>query len=448
MVKKFPSLLLSALIFISCSKEQESNGSTEPETNVLETNAPEASTTKPNILLIIADDMGLDASPGYPIGTVKPNMPNLELMITDGIRFNNVWANPTCTPTRASILTGKYGFRVGVTKVDDVLSTSEISLQDHLDTTAPGYANAVIGKWHLSKNPNHPTNIGVDYYAGLIRGSAQSYTNWNLVQNGESTTSSEYITSKFSDLAIEWLAEQNSPWFLWLAYTAPHTPFHLPPDNLHTQNGLSSDQAAIEANPLPYYMAMLEAMDTEMGRVIAALDPSVLENTIIIFIGDNGSPNQVAQQYNNRRVKGTVYQGGINVPMIVSGKGVTRRNQTENALINTTDLFTTIAEIAGSNFKEIHDSKSFMELLSDANSSRLRDHVYSEIGNANGGSDYTIRNTTHKYIRFDNGEEAFYNLSSNPLEFPNLLNENQLPLSEANAAIKASLLLKLGEIRE
>lgn len=448
MIKKLSPFLLSTLLFISCSKEHENYGTNEPVTNVPETNTPEVSTTKPNILLIIADDMGLDACPGYPIGTVKPNMPNLEQLITSGLRFNNVWANPTCTPTRSSILTGKYGFRVNVTKVDDVLSTAEISLQDHMDTNALGYANAVIGKWHLSKNPNHPTNIGVDYYAGLIRGSAQSYTNWNLIQNGESTTSSEYITSKFSDLAIEWLAEQSSPWFLWLAYTAPHTPFHLPPDNLHTQNGLSSDQAAIDANPLPYYMAMIEAMDTEMGRVIATLDPSVLENTIIIFIGDNGTPNQVAQDYNNRRVKGTVYQGGINVPMIVSGKGVTRRNQIENALINTTDLFTTIAEIAGSNSMEIHDSKSFKELLSDANSNRLRGHVYSEIGNVNGGSDYTIRNKTHKYIRFDDGQEALYNLSANPLEFPNLLNENHLPLSEANATIKANLLLKLDEIRE
>lgn len=309
------TILLFTSVFFSCSSDVTSN---------IDETTPN---TKPNILLIIADDMGLDATPGFNVGTIKPNMHNLQNMINNGVLFTNLWAYPTCTPTRGSILTGKYGFRTNVKKVQDVMSTSETSLQKYLDDKVSGYANAIIGKWHLSRDENHPTQMGIDYYAGLLSGSVQSYTNWNFTQNGTTTTSTEYTTTKFTDLAIDWVKEQEQPWFLWLAYNAPHTPFHLPPANLHSQGNLPSDQASINANPQPYYMAMIEAMDTEIGRLLNSMTQAEKDNTIIIFIGDNGTPNQVAQDYRGTRVKGTVYQGGVNVPMIVSGKNVTRFNQ-------------------------------------------------------------------------------------------------------------------------
>ncbi len=177
-------------------------------------------------------------------------MPNLQSLIDNGIRFTNLWSNPTCTPTRSSIITGKYGFRVDVTKVGDVLSTSELSLQKYLRDNA-AYSDAVIGKWHIANSVNHPTNMGVSYYAGLLSGAVSSYDDWKFTTGGERATSTEYITTKFTDLSIEWLNKQTNPWFLWLAYTAPHTPFHLPPSHLHTQVHLSSNQADIDADPLP-----------------------------------------------------------------------------------------------------------------------------------------------------------------------------------------------------
>lgn len=264
--------------------------------------------SKPNILLIIADDMGLDATPGYEIGSVKPNMPNLQTMINTGIRFNNLWSNPVCTPTRGTILTGKYGFRTNVLKVDDDMPTSEISIQRHLDNTNSGYSHAVIGKWHLSNDGNHPSNMGVGYYAGLLNGGVQSHTNWNFTENGITTNSNEYTTTKFTDLAINWVQEQNQPWFLWLAYNAPHTPFHLPPTQLHSQGNLPADEASIDANPLPYYMAMIEAMDSEIGRLLNTMSEEERENTVIIFIGDNGTPGQVVQDYASQRAKGSIFK--------------------------------------------------------------------------------------------------------------------------------------------
>jgi len=243
--------------------------------------------------------------------------------------------------------------------------------------------------------------------------------------------------------AIDWINNQDSEWFMWLAYNAPHTPFHLPPNDLHSQGQLLTDQASIDSNPLPYYLAMIEAVDSEMGRLFNSISEEELANTTIIFIGDNGTTSQVVQQYNSNRAKGSLYNGGINVPMIISGNQVNRFNQDEDALINTTDLFTTITELCGVNNQNIHDSKSFISLLTSSFNSNSREYIYSEIGNES----YTIRNSTHKYIHFEDGSEALYNLNNNQFEFPNLLNENQLPLSEINNSNKVELINKLGEIR-
>ena len=188
---------------------------------------------------------------------------------------------------------------------------------------------------------------------------------------------------------------------------------------------------------------MIEAIDSEMGRLFNSISEEELANTTVIFIGDNGTPNQVVQQYNSNRAKGSLYKGGINVPMIISGNQVNRINQEENALINTTDLFSTIIELCGINNQNTHDSKSFISLLTSSFNSNAREYIYSEIGNDN----YTIRNSTHKYIHFENGNEALFNLNNNQFEFPNLLNSNQLPLSEINNLNKNELISKSEEIR-
>lgn len=121
-------------------------------------------------------------------------------------------------------------------------------------------------------------------------------------------------------------------------------------------------------------------------------------------------------------------------------------NEVENALINTTDLFATISELTGNSMPEINDSKSFKNLLNDSNVD-ARDYIYTEIGNETNGSDYTIRNATHKYMLLDNGTERFYNLSNNAFENPNLLNVNQLPLSTQDEAIMSELISELDVIR-
>ncbi|MDC0506071.1 sulfatase-like hydrolase/transferase [Candidatus Gracilibacteria bacterium] len=380
----------------------------------------------PNILLIIADDMGLDAMPGFSEGFEKPNIPNLETLMSNGLTFENMWSAPVCTPTRATILTGRYGVKTGVLKVDDELSIDETSLQSMLDNkTQEGYNHAVIGKWHLSKDASHPTSMGVDYYAGLLTGGAKSYTNWRLTENSTTSTNTEYITTKFTDLAIDWVSDQDEkPWFLWLAYTAPHTPFHLPPSDLHDRE-LSGDQDDIDNNPIPYYMAAIEAMDSEIGRLLDSIPQSELDNTVIVFIGDNGTPGQAIQYpYSRKKAKGSLYQGGINVPMFVSGYGVDRQGEREDTLVHTVDIFATVLDIANTGVSKVNDSTSFKDFLTDENTQQI-EIVYGEVGTSGkktGG--YTIRDTEYKLIVFTDGQQELYNLVDDPYENNNLARNN------------------------
>jgi len=428
--------LLSTLILIfSCGSDDTEQTIPEDPTG--------PSTSSPNILLIIADDMGLDATPGYTEGIEKPNMPNLEAMIASGVRFQNFWAAPVCTPTRASILTGRYGVQTGILGVGDEIGLSETSVQRYMDNNGSDYSHALVGKWHLSNDANNPTDMGIGHYAGLLTGGVQSYTNWQLTENGSTASTTEYSTTKFTDLAIEWVSDQSNPWFLWLAYNAPHTPFHLPPAHLHSQGDLPADQASIDANPTPYYLAALEAMDTEMGRLLSSISAEELANTIVIFVGDNGTPNQVAQApYSRRRAKGTLYQGGVNVPMIVSGAGVSRLNEVETALVNSTDLFATIATLAGAPDPQLNTSQSLVDLLSTSDNS-FRDFAYTDM-NQDGNAGYTIRNQSYKLIVIEGADQELYNMSTDPYESTNLMDGD---LSAAETTAYNSLVQAAAEIR-
>lgn len=396
----------------------------------------------PNVLLIIADDLGKDALNGFTEGSIKPNTPNIDGIRNTGLSFSNLWVYPTCTPTRAAMITGKYGYRTGIKWAGDELPPSELTLQKYISQeTNNRYASAIVGKWHLSgdNSTTNPESFGIDYYAGLIRGATNDYFQWQLTEDGVTSLQTAYITETFTDLSINWINQQSTPWFLWLAYNAPHTPFHVPPANLHNQGSLPTYESGMDATP--YFMAAIEAMDYQIGRLLENIPSQERDNTVIIFLGDNGTPNEVAQfPYSSNTVKGTLYQGGINVPMFISGKGVSRTGTDDN-LITSTDLFATIAEITGVSTSQIYDSKSFKSLLSQ--SSKIRNYQYAEMNNGTIDA-WAIRNDQYKLIVKANGNEEMYNLFTDPYEQNNLLN-GTLTSIEANA--KLDLETELLEVR-
>lgn len=398
------------LMCSSCKKESDDNDTT---TTV---------SSSPNILLIIADDMGRDAIKGYSEGSIKPYTPNIDAIRLKGLTFNNFWSNPVCSPTRACILTGKYGYRTNVKGAADILSQSETSLQKYInDNSVTKYATALVGKWHLagSNNSYNPETMGIDYYSGLIRGAVTDYYNWTLSEDGTTRTQNTYITEALTTTSINWINQQTKPWFMWLAYNAPHTPFHVPPINMHSQGNLPAYSNGM--NSMPYYMAAIEAMDFQIGRLLSNIPTDERDNTIIIFVGDNGTVNQVAQSpYSSSKVKSTLYQGGINVPLFISGKGITRTGA-DNNLIDATDLFSTIAEVAGVKATEIHDSKSIKSLFTT--STTIRNYQYSEIKDDNNDM-WAISNGKYKLMVNANGTKQLYNLTTDLYESNNLVNGN------------------------
>ena len=386
-----------------------------------------------NFLLIITDDQGLDASAQYSFSSDLPNTPNIDQLASSGIVFDNMWATSSCTTTRGSLLTGLHGVNSGVDTTPSLLDTDILTVQRHLGDNA-GYQTAVFGKWHVSGggsgNILHPNETGVDHYAGNITGVLDDYSNWPMVINGVEQTSTTYHTTAITDMAIDWIQQQDDPWFTWIAYVAPHSPYHLPPAELHNRS-LSGTNQDINSNPRPYFLAAIEAMDTEIGRLLDSMSAEQRENTIIMVLGDNGTPPAVldTDAFPRSHGKSTLYEGGIRVPFLVSGEPVTRGNVREAALVNTVDLFPTLSDAANISLPPAIDGVSFWSALSDSagsdsagSDSALRQLNYSEfIGeNTNG---WTVRDAEFKLITFADGSREFYDMLNDVREESNLVDE-------------------------
>lgn len=395
-----------------------------------------------NVVLLIADDLGTDYCGFYEDALDTASMPNIRALAGRGVRFVNAWASPTCSPTRASILTGRHSFRTGVgTAITGMdypdLDTSEYTIPKLLNATAPaGYLSACVGKWHLNHRTqqklNYPAKFGYDFYAGNFLGELSDYFNWNKITNGVSTTSTGYATTETIDDAVRWLGElpEGRPFFLWVGFNAPHTPLHAPPAGLHTVPGLTGAQGHINQNPKLYFKAMIEAMDTEIGRLLQWLDDNNrLDSTSVIFIGDNGNNKRVAQIADTSHAKGTLYEYGLRVPFIVAGPAVASPGRTSTGLVSTVDLFSTILDLCGhTTWRDAIpanipvDSRSIIPILSNSAPS-VRTWAFSEqfkpTRDAEDGK--AIRNDEFKLIRFDTGGEELYNLTADRNEAVNLL---------------------------
>jgi arylsulfatase A-like enzyme len=403
-----------------------------------------------NILLVIADDFGVDAAGVYSRddlyghngeGATPAHTPTIDSLAASGVLFRNAYTNPICSPTRATILTGKYPHQVGVGfPVEAQLDVSETIIPEILPNA---YQTAAIGKWHLthpSRGPsadrNHPIDSGFDYFSGSLGGAVRDYNSWPKVTN--SANSSPQVQNNYSiyattDAANETIAKiadyADQPWFIWLAFHAPHTPFHAPDPALTT-----NDVTASSSNT-DKYKAMVEAMDTELGRIIASMPAAVLADTTIIFIGDNGTPSGVTEApFMTNHAKGTQYDGGINVPFIVSSSNfISASSQGSESLayISTIDIFNTIAEIVGvSNLETAASSESvsIVPYLQQPSLPTLpqRPYVFTEHFEPNGFGPYTNhQRSMHledwKLIWRDDVFEEFYDLSNDPYETTNLL---------------------------
>ncbi len=395
-----------------------------------------------NVILIIADDLSPDYFGFYENHADTVNAPNIRSLLSKGVRFTNGMSNPVCSATRSGILTGRYSFRTGVGGIvggaggSNQLDTSEITIPRLLNIYNPNIATADIGKWHLHQ-PSPPSSLlnplvlGYDHFEGPFIGQLPSFYNWTKYTNGVTSTVTNYATSENVNNAVSWLKAQNSnPFFLWLAFNAPHEPLHLPPSGFYSDTTLSGTTFDINANPKKYFKADLEALDHEIGRLFDSLQVlNRLDSTDFIFIGDNGNTQRTAQIADTSRAKGTIYQYGVHVPFIISGPSVVNPGRVSDALINTADIFATVIELFGDTtwqskipINKPVDSKSILPIIKNQ-STQVRPWSFCEIfklthDSAEGKG---MRNMNYKLLNFDYGHQEFYNLAIDSLETNDLL---------------------------
>ena len=404
-----------------------------------------------NVLIILADDLGVDAVGVYGEGAAPPPTPNLDALAANGVLFRNAYTNPFCSPTRACIQTGRYSMRTGVGKPiptlpalppENVLSLAETTLPEMLDAAGSGYSHAAIGKWHLGDDTNGgdlgPNLAGWSHFAGLIQGWSDYYS-WPRCVNGVTATSTTYATTQIVDDALAWLQTAPEPWVCYLAFTAPHDPYHAPPAQLHTQNlpGVNPNEQSV-----PFFKAMVEAMDTEIGRLFTTMGPTLLGRTNVVFLGDNGTPPEVSEPpFSSTRAKGSVYEGGINVPLIVSGPIANGAPREEPALVSAVDLFPTILELCGVEPSVPYvkqDGVSFVPHLQSSGLPPTRKFAFAEKFDDNSltttGS-VGIRNAKYKLVRaFQAGPpvDELYDLLADPFEQNDLLSQTLTPPQATN----------------
>ena len=453
----------------------------------------------PNILLMIADDIGVEALSVYGLGNKTALTPNINKLAASGVVFEQFWAQPTCTPTRAEMLTGRHAFRTGVTRqiggptdgdkpdapekpdgtpTESVTqlgllfaarvftsqrtwgpSKDEFTLPMALKSqNGAAYDAAAIGKWHMADTRNgwtdHPKNAGFDHYAGPFKGFPEGYYSWNKLVNGTWTIGKGYGPTDKVDDAIQWIGQRTNPWFLWLAFNAPHTPFHKPPTDLINSEDLKAldPEADPLNNPPAYFRAMVEAMDTEIGRLLSSIDPEVLENTVVIFLGDNGTDRRaISAPFRPNKAKGTIYNGGIHTPLIIAGRGVSA-GRVKSGLAKSVDVFNTIVELSGRVLKQtipsdiVTDSVSLVPYLTNPARASIRTFNYVDympFSTFSNPGNYALRDARYKYV-VNNGNEELFDLSNDIAETKNLLEHG---LSEEAEKALADLKLELSKLR-
>lgn len=414
---------------------------------------------KPNVVFILIDDYGWADVGCY--GSKFYKTPNIDKLAAEGARFTDAYAAcPVCSPTRASILTGKYPARLQLTdwlpgrgdKPDQKLATPKIKQQLPLEEITlaealkgAGYVTGHIGKWHLGGEGFEPQKQGYDVnIAGDHMGSPISYfapyesagkAAKKSIPGLENSPTGEYLTDRLTSEAEKFIeANKSKPFFLYLAHYAVHTPLKGKPDVVAKYK--SDGKVGTQTNAI--YAAMVESVDDSVGRIMRKLEELKLtENTFVVFTSDNGGlcviegPNTPATiNAPLRDGKGYLYEGGIRVPWIIKWPGVIKPGTVVSNVVSSVDFFPTILDVTGTSLPQEAkpDGVSLAGLLKDGTAPK-RDAIYwhyPHYSNQGGKPGGAIREGDWKLIEFyEDGRLELFDVRKDKGESRNLAEEQK-----------------------
>ncbi len=322
---------------------------------------------KPNIVVIMADDLGYGDLQCY--GHPRVKTPNIDQLARDGVRFTQHYANgPECSPTRTAFLTGKYQQFAGglecaigtgnVGRYDDAIRlANQHDLGLPADQTVlpnlvtqQGYRSAVFGKWHLGYEPKfNPKTHGWHEFFGYLGGNVHYFNHREtsdlhvLFSDDLPIYRDGYMTDLITESSVKFIEKTKEPYLLFISHESPHFPFQGPSDtakNVTSENWMDLDQDA--------YVAMIESLDSSVGQIVNAVEQAgQRDNTAIIFVSDNGGFANAANMGSLRGAKSMTFEGGIRVPLIISWPAKIQSGQTCDQVCITFDLTKSILNLAG-----------------------------------------------------------------------------------------------------
>lgn len=441
----------------------------------------------PNIILFILDDVGIENFDFYNIR--GPNGPYADTeflteLSLEGVRFNNAWSNPLCSPTRAAMHTGSFAFRTGIGDVIENDATYGLVVSDPnllpklLASTAEsttGYSTGLFGKWHLGtsedqENNNAPQVAGYDnFFATFLDEQIEPPADddvpyfhfWETRDGGpfppvpitaefdariddEDPNDDDpaiYLTNHMVTRAIDWINDQEGPWFAYVPFGSAHDPWGCP---LNSEDSPYPDEDFECSEQTPNNdlesRSMIETIDIEIERLLTETFWSA-EETLVIIASDNGSAAQLNNDpFNANYPKGTVGQGGVKVPLLIVGPGVTAAGEAVDSSVNLTDLYATILDVAAKTALKPSptDSVSLIGFFDDSEAAAVHSYNYTETfwPNFDPTTDHgpcrgmqavqedpgLYETGAYKYVRLFGGQEALFNLANDPFEGTNVIN--------------------------
>ncbi len=420
---------------------------------------------KPNIIFILADDLGRNDLSCY--GNLFNETPNIDKLAKSGIKFKQAYAAcPVCSPTRASILTGKYPARLQLTNFvggehtdpkssvlpanwKNFLGAEETTIAEILKNN--GYTTGMVGKWHLgNKDVEAPWNQGFDY-SRVIGKNGLDYYNYSIFldsyQKEFTDKGTEYMTDKLTDYGIEFIKQnKEKPFFLYMAYSAPHV---LLVPRAEKLKKYFIKYPKFERKYNPNYAAVIESLDDGVGNLMKTLkEQGLLENTLVIFTSDNGALGLdelgPVPTVNDplRKWKGHIYEGGTAIPAIVSWPNKITPNSISERYFSTIDYLPTLANLAGiTNLPPNVDGKSILpELLNPSKNLAQTNPLfwhYPHFSNQLGRPAGSVRVGDYKLIEnYENGQLELYNLKSDIGETTNLSSKMESKTLELHQLLK------------